>query len=171
MSSSISGTVTAHSPAVFCLNMNAPSMRQLDKEITTQRSDELARQRAAKRKAQHDVEMLAIEWSKVMLEKTIYAALDPATDPALAAKLRNTVLDRGIGRVKTQEDDEVAKQAKSGSVEGFLEALAAISAVQSALERTPPAQRLERDITASGTDLEAERFLSDLDGYAEVGDE
>lgn len=169
---SISGSAVTAPPLLpFSLEIRPVRQRVADKEITTQRSDELARQRAAKRKAQHDVEMLAIEWSKVMLEKTIYAALDPATDPALAAKLRNTVLDRGIGRVKTQEDDEVAKQAKSGSVEGFLEALAAISAVQSALERTPPAQRLERDVTAGGTDLEAERFLSDLDGYLEVDDE
>lgn len=167
---SISGTATAHPPALFSLNLAAPSLRQLDKELTTQRRDELARQRAAKRKAQHEVEMLALEWSKIMLEKTIYAALDPATDPALAAKLRNTVLDRGIGRVKTQEDDEAAKQAKSGSVEGFLEALAAISAVQSALERTPPAPRLERDIGSSGTDIEAERFLEDLNGDLEVDD-
>lgn len=165
MTSSISGTTTAHPPALFSLNLNAPTLRQLDKEVSTQRSDELARQRAAKRKAQHEVEMLALEWSKVMLEKTIHAALDPATDPALAAKLREQVINRGIGRVRDQEPDEDAKKQKSGSVEGFLEALAAISAVQSAIERTPPpTHRIERDVGGNRTDDDLQQLLDDIEG-------
>jgi hypothetical protein len=155
------------------LNLYGGAARQLDKEVATQRSDELARQRAAKRKAQHEVELLALEWSKVMLEKTIHAALDPATDPALAHKMRMDLLNRGVGRVKEQEGDEDAKKQKGVGVQEFLEALATVSAIQGAIERTPPpttVPRNEPDNTASGTDIEAERFLSDLNGDAEVDD-
>lgn len=156
--SSISSSATAPLPVRFVLNRCVPNE-------ATQRSDELARQRAAKRKAQHEVEMLALEWSKIMLEKTIHAALDPATDPALAAKLREQVINRGIGRVRDQEPDEDAKKQKSGSVEGFLEALAAISAVQSAIERTPPRiGHTERDVTPSDTVDDLQQLLDDIEG-------
>lgn len=164
---SISGSATAPLPIPFELSLCGMHGRRLDKELTTTPNDERARQLAAKRKAQHEVEMLALEWSKIMLEKTIHAALDPATDPALAAKLREQVINRGIGRVRDQEPDEDAKKQKSGSVEGFLEALAAISAVQSAIERTPPStHRIERDIGGGGSrsDDDLQQLLDDIEG-------
>jgi hypothetical protein len=143
MTSSISGNPTVPLPVPFSLTIYPVSQRVANKELSTQRSDELARQRDAKRKAQHEVEMLALEWSKIMLEKTIHVALDPATDPALAAKLREQVLNRGI--------------------EQFLEALTAVSTIQGAIERTPPGQRIERDVTPTGTDDDLQQLLDDLE--------
>ncbi|WP_053160133.1 hypothetical protein [Pseudomonas sp. P1.8] len=154
---SISSSVTAPLPVRFVLNRCVPNEG-------TQRSDELARQRAAKRKAQHEVEMLALEWSKIMLEKTIHAALDPATDPALAAKLRVQIIDRGIGRVRDQESEEDAKKKSGGAVE-FLEVLAAISTAAAAIERIPPeAPRIERDVGGSRTDDDLQQLLDDIEG-------
>ncbi|WP_223456528.1 hypothetical protein [Pseudomonas sp. GL-RE-19] len=156
---SISGAATAPLPIPFSLNIRATSQRVADKELATQRTDEVARQRAAKRKAQLEVETLALEWSKIMLEKTIYAALDPATDPALAAKLREQILNRGIGRVKDQEGDEDAKKKGTGAVE-FLEILAALSTTAAAI---PPTHRIERDIGSSRSDDDLQQLLDDIE--------
>lgn len=158
---SISSTTTAQLPVRFVLNRYA-------RNETDKRNDELARQRAVKRRAQHEVEMLAIEYSRVMLEKTIFEALDPATDPALRAKLREQVLNRGVGRVKEQTDDDAAKKHKGGTASEFLEILAAISSSHAKIDYTP---RVERDITATNTEVEAERFLSDLAGDRGVDDD
>lgn len=161
---SISGT-TASLPTTFSLNVYGVAARRLDQELTTQRSDELARQRAAKRKAQHEVELLSIEWSKIMLEKTIQAALDPKTDPALAHKMRMDLLNRGIGKVRETEGDEDAKKQKGVGVQEFLEALATVSTIQGAIERTPPpTQRIERDIGGSRTDDDLQQLLDDIEG-------
>jgi hypothetical protein len=165
MTSSISGTA-ATLPVPFSLNLyGAVSQRVADRENVTQRTDELARQRAAKRKAQHEVEMLALEWSKIMLEKTIHAALDPATDPALAAKLREQVINRGIGRVRDQEPDEDAKKQKGTSAVELLEILAALSTTAGAIERTPPpTHRIERDVGGNRTDDDLQQLLDDIEG-------
>ena len=166
---SISGTASTPLPATFELNLYGVAARRFDKEHAPKPSDERARQLAAKRKAQHEVEMLALEWSKIMLEKTIHAALDPATDPALAAKLREQVINRGIGRVKEQETDADAKKQKGGGIVEFLEALTAISAGAAAIDR--PTARIERDIGGSGTDGDSlQSFLDDLDGDKEEDD-
>lgn len=157
---SLSGSTTVPLPVRFELN------RYVTNE-TVKRKDEAARQRAAKRRAQQEVETLALEYAKIMLERTIYAALDPATDPALAAKLRNTVLDRGIGRVKTQEDDEDAKKKGGGAIE-FLETLAAISVAASAIERTQPSARIERDIGGNGVDENLQQLLDDIKGEGDA---
>ncbi|MGW8466307.1 hypothetical protein [Pseudomonas sp. CLCA07] len=165
--SSVSGTA-APLPVPFSLTIHPVSQRVADRENTTQRSDELARQRTAKRKAQHEVEMLALEWSKIMLEKHINAALDPATDPALAAKLRNDVINRGIGRVKDQEGDEDAKKKGTGAVE-LLEILAAISATAAAI---PPTHRIERDVGSSRSDDDLQQLLDDIENDdAEIDDD
>jgi tRNA A37 N6-isopentenylltransferase MiaA len=143
-----------------------------DRENASQRSDERARQLAARRQAQHEVELLALEWNRILLQKHIDEALDPKTDARLRRDLRNDVLNRGVGRVKEREGDEDAKKQKGVGVQEFLEALATVSAIQGAIERTPPPEhdRTERDIGGSGTDIEAERFLSDLSGDVEVDD-
>jgi hypothetical protein len=162
---SISGTA-APLPAPFSLNLyGVVSQRVADRENVTQRSDELARQRAAKRKAQHEVEMLALEYSRVMLEKTIFEALDPATDPALRAKLREQVLNRGIGKVRETEGDEDAKKQKGVGVQEFLEALATVSTIQGAIERTPPlTHRIERDVGGSRAEDDLQQLLDDIEG-------
>lgn len=166
MNNSISGTATAAPPALFSLNLHGRIGRELDKEPAPKRSDELARQRAAKRKAQHEVEMLALEYSKIMLEKTIHAALDPKTDPVLAAKLREQVLNRGVGKVREAEDEDANTRKKGGDPAGLLEVLAAFSTAASAAQVLGAAQapRIERDIGGSGTDENSlERLLDDLD--------
>lgn len=165
--SSISGT--AQLPVTFELNLYGVAARRYDKELAPKPSDERARQLAIKRKAQHEVEMLALEWSKIMLEKTIQAALDPATDPALAAKLRVQIMDRGIGKVRETEDDENAKKQKGGGVTEFLEILAALSTGAATIDRSA-APRIERDITATRTEGDLQQLLDDLDHDAEVDD-
>jgi len=171
--SSISGTATTQLPVPFSLPFYGALGSQLDKKIATQRKDEAARQRDALRKARYEVELLAAEYAKVMLERDIFAALDPLTDPALAHKIRQAVQNRGIGRVRTQEDDEDAKKQKGGNIEGFLDMLTAISAVQSAIEHTPPAANIrhtERDITPSDTGVDLQQLLDDLNSDMEVDD-
>ncbi|MNF53918.1 hypothetical protein D3C84_353260 [compost metagenome] len=106
--------------------------------------------------------MLAIEWNKIMLERHIHEALDPKTDARLRRDLRNDVLNRGIGRVRTQEDDADAKK-KGGTVADVIEALAAFSMVASAAQDCGAAPRIERDITATSTGEDLQQLLDDLD--------
>lgn len=117
------------------------------------------------RKARYENELLAAEYARVMLEKHIYAALDPATDPALAAKLRNDVMNRGSGKVREAEGEDGDKKAIGGGAIEFLEALAAISTRAGLIERTPPspAPRIERDVGGGGTDEDLQQLLDDLD--------
>lgn len=163
---SISGTANAPLPVPFVLN------RYVTNEAT-QRKDELARQRAAKRKAQHEVEMLALEWSKIMLQRDIDAALDPKLDPALAFKIRQAVQNRGIGKVRETEDEDANKKQKGGDVDTLLEVLAAFSVASGAAQAHGVAHtpRIERDIGSGGTDGDSlQSFLDELDG-GETGDE
>ncbi|MNP33420.1 hypothetical protein D3C76_1266580 [compost metagenome] len=163
MSSSASSTVSIPPlPVTFSLNVYGGAARRLDKELVPNPSDEIAMQRAAKRKAQHEVEMLALEWNKVMLERHIHEALDPKTDARLRRDLRNDVLNRGIGRVRTQEDDEDAKK-KGGTVADLIEVLAAFSVVASAAQDRGAAPRIERDIGGGGTDEDFQQLLDDID--------
>lgn len=167
MNNSISGSATAPLPVRFVLNRYVPNEG-------SQRSDELARQRAAKRKAQHEVEMLALEWSKIMLEKTINAALDPTTDPALAAKLREQVLNRGVGKAREAEDEDANTRKKGGDPAGLLEVLAAFSTAAGVAQALGAAQtpRIERDIGSGGTDEDSlQSFLDDLSGDGEIDGE
>lgn len=165
MSNSISGTTTAvHLPVRFVLNRFIPNEH-------TQRIDEAAKQRAALRKTRHETELLAAEYARVMLERHIAAALDPKTDPVLAAKLRNDVMNRGIGKVRDTEDDDPDTKKKGGTVAEFLEALAAISTAAAVVERVPRVGHAERDITHIPDDNETERFLRDLSGDDEGKDD
>ena len=170
MTSSISGTAAPSSlPIPFSLSICATSQRVADRESTSQRKDERARQLAIKRKLQHEVEMLALEWKKTLLERHIYESLDPATDPRLRRDLRKDVMDL----VKIPEDEDAKKQKGLG-VGDFLEALAAASAIQGAIERTPPAQRIEhtiRDVTPRGAGEDLQQLLDDLNNDEELDDE
>ncbi|MNJ01636.1 hypothetical protein D3C73_1613250 [compost metagenome] len=74
-------------------------------------------------------------------------------------------MNRGIGRVRTQEDDGDAKQ-KSAATD-FLEILAALS---SNLDHTPT-PRIERDIGSSRSDDDLQQLLDDIENDdAEVDD-
>ena len=137
---------------------------------------ELARQRAAKRNAQHEVEMLALEWSKIMLQRQIDDAINPATDPRLRRDLYNNVLNRGVGRPKPQEDEDAGGKKKGGNPAELLEMLAAISTVASAASalshNEASAPRIERDIGGSCTDEGSlQSFLDDLSDDVEADDE
>ncbi|MNB99100.1 hypothetical protein D3C75_463660 [compost metagenome] len=153
--SSVSGSATAQLPVRFVLNREVPNE-------AAQRSREAARQLAAKRRVKHEVELLSLEYSKVLLERHIQEALDPKTDPRLRRDLRNDVLNRGIGKVTEQPDEDAQKKP---SAENFLEFLAGISRVASANEQ---AQRTlghtPKDVTPTGpvsTDLEG--FFIEVD--------
>jgi hypothetical protein len=84
-------------------------------ELAPKPGDELATQRAAKCKAQHEVEMLALEWSKIMLQRQIDDAINPATDPRLRRDLYNDVINRGVGRPKPQEDQDAGGKKKAAT--------------------------------------------------------
>ncbi|QJC78220.1 hypothetical protein [Pseudomonas umsongensis] len=122
--------------------------------------DQAAAQRATLRRVRYETELLAAEYAKIMLERHISEALNPKTDPALAAKLRESIMNRGIGRVREAEDDSTTKQKGAGVVE-FLETLAALSRSSGDTERTL-APRIERDISVVGTDEDIESYLSRL---------
>lgn len=162
---SISGTTTAPLPVPFSLNIRAVSQRVADRESTSQRKDERAKQLATLRKARYEVELRAAEYALILLDRDIFAALDPATDPALAHKIRQAVQNRAVGKVREAEDDEDAKKAKGSGVLNILEVLAAASRVAAAIERTPPSPlpRIERDIGSGGTDEDFEKLMQDID--------
>lgn len=166
MTSTISGTTTAPLPVLFSLNLHGRIGRELDKEPASKLKDERARQLAIKRKAKHEVELLSLEWSKIMLEREISAALDPATDPALAHKIRQALINRGIGKVREAEDENADAKKKVGDVDTLLEVLAAFSTAAGAAQAHGVAHtpRIERDIGSGGTDEDSlQSFLDDLD--------
>jgi len=124
-----------------------------------------ARQRAqaleAKRKAQHEIEMLSLEYSKILWAKHIHEALDEKTDPRLRRDLRNDVLNRGIGRVRDEDANE-AEQRKKVDARSVLDMLAAISSAnnqRAGIGHTPAAPvPIERDVTPIEHDPDAQWF-------------
>lgn len=99
----------------------------LPKPLTPQ--EQLAKQRAYKRKVQLEVETLALENARSMMERDLYAAVElEKVDPALAAKLRERILNRGIGRVVDADVEERDQRRKGGGADAFFEFLHAISA-------------------------------------------
>jgi hypothetical protein len=140
----------------------------LDLTISQTVADQTAAQREAKRKAKHDVEMLALEYSRVMLQKSIDDALDPNTDPRLRRDLRNDVLNRGIGRVPEAESDAKKKQDAPADAMGILEFLAGVSA-GAAIAETAAQQRLghTRDVTppieGQALDGDFEQLMRDIE--------
>lgn len=125
MNDSISGTATRAPLLVrFVLNRPIP-------DAAARRREELAKQRDLKRKTQLEVEQLALEYARVMLERDIHNALElEKTDPALAFKLRGRIMDRAIGKVP-QVDEEAAAKRKGGSADALVDFLHAISQAHS----------------------------------------
>ncbi|WPK03031.1 hypothetical protein R6U79_12535 [Pseudomonas putida] len=122
----------------------------LPKPLTPQ--EQLAKQRAYKRKVQLEMETFALENAKAMMERDLFQAIElEKTDPALAAKLRGRILDRGIGRVVDAGAEEVAQRRKGGNVNDLTDFLHAISAASNAVAGIAhkPATPVpgERDIT------------------------
>jgi hypothetical protein len=63
--------------------------------------------------------MLALERSKIMLQRQIDEAINPATEPRLRRNLYNDVLNRGVGRPKPQEDKGAGSKKKGGNPADF----------------------------------------------------
>lgn len=135
-------------------------------------AEEAAALRAAKRKAKHEAEMLALEYSRIMLEKSIADALDPATDPRLRRDLRNDILARGIGRVPENEDENRKKSDPVADAANILDFLAEVSRGAAAVEQARKGQLAHdgaKDITplGGGQVFDAEQFLQDVEDEGE----
>lgn len=161
---SISGSAVAAPPAMIPINLYGAGARRISKDVA-------AAQRADKRAAQYALEMKAIEYATILLQRHIDDALDPATDPRLRRDLRNDIMNRAAGKVRDTESDAQDEKRKSGSVQGLLEILAAFStATKHSLGHTS-APLIERDVSPITTDEQAERFLSDLHNATEENDD
>ncbi|MBI6887207.1 hypothetical protein [Pseudomonas putida] len=133
----------------------------LPKPLTPQ--EQLAKQRAYKRKVQLEIETLALENARSMLERDLYQAVElEKTDPALAAKLRGRILDRGIGRVVDAGAEEAAQRRKGGNVNDLTDFLHAISAASNAVagiaHKPDTPVPGERDVTPIERDPDAQWF-------------
>jgi hypothetical protein len=137
--------------------MPIPRFIQIDRRgVELRAPDPLA---AAKKKAKHEVELLALEYSKILIQQAINEALDPKTDPRLRRDLRNDVLNRGIGKVAEQPDEDAKK--KGTDTDNLLELLAGISRVASANEQAQRALgHTPKDVTPTDPDQ-----ITDIEGF------
>ncbi|WP_238215551.1 hypothetical protein [Pseudomonas sp. PAGU 2196] len=126
MPSTTSSTAPLTPPTFSLCTYGAVRQRVADNDTAIQRSTEAAARNSAKRRAQHEVDMLAIEYAKIMMQKSIDEALNPATDARLRRDLRNDVLNRGIGKVAEPENPDKKKPDESPMVE-WLKMLAAFN--------------------------------------------
>ncbi|MEJ5903940.1 hypothetical protein V7V80_04515 [Pseudomonas kermanshahensis] len=145
--SSISSSTSTASLTMFPINLYGAGAQRLER-------DAAAAQREAKRKAQHEVDMLAIEYAKIMMQKSIDEALNPATDARLRRDLRNDILNRGIGKVAEPENPDKKKPDESSAVAEWLKILAAYNYGPAIVEASRKPQLghtryepIERDIT------------------------
>ncbi|MNJ70492.1 hypothetical protein D3C77_669570 [compost metagenome] len=95
--------------------------------------------------------MLALEFAKALMERDLHAALDPATDPALAAKLRARIVDRGIGPARDEDAEEATQRKKGGNasdaVAEFLMAISRASNERAGIAHQDTPVPSERDVT------------------------
>ncbi|MDD2135659.1 hypothetical protein [Pseudomonas kurunegalensis] len=163
MSNSISGTVALAQPVLTPLILTGRAGQRIEKEAVKSVAEQ---HRDKVRKARHEVELEAIEYARVLQQKLIARALDPATDPKLASDIAFKLLDRGIGRVRDAESDDPAKkQDPEGDLLNFLTAISSVS--KAGVGHTPP-PAIERDVT----DPDQGRYLDvDLDQFKESDDD
>jgi len=149
--------------------------RSLDKLVRETTADRATALRAAKAAAKHRVDMLALEYAEILMQKKINEALDEKTDPRLRRDLANDILNRGIGKVPEAESPDGQKKPDTPSAANILEMLAAMSAAQAIVEaaRRPQlghtAQSAERDVTPrleddSTTAWDVDALLDDIEG-------
>lgn len=154
--------------------------RDLLIEVAPTPSQEAAALRAAKAKAKHRVDMLALEYAEILMQKKITEALDPATDARLRRDLANDIINRGIGKVpEAPHEDDGKKQPVDA--ETILDVLAAMSTAATAVEA---AQRqlghtrtvgIEKDVTPrlEGNDLVGDwsvnKLFDDIEKLEEDG--
>ena len=127
-----------------------------------------ARQRENERKlkeartqAKHECELMAVEHAKAMMERDLFQAIElEKTDPALAAKLRGRILDRGIGK-PPEANAEAAQRRRGGNVNDLTDFLHAISAASNAvagISHQAGTPVPERDVTPVEHDPDAQWF-------------
>ncbi|TFF51024.1 hypothetical protein C5609_15660 [Pseudomonas putida] len=164
MNDSISGTATPAPLLVrFVLNRPIP-------DAAAKRREQLARQRELKRQTQLKAEQLALEYSVILLQRSIQEALDPATDPRLRRDLRNDVMNRGIGK-PPEVDEEAAQRRKGGGATDLIEFLQAVSSAGNKLagigHQPGTAVPGERDITP---DIEHDPDAQWFEGFSQQPD-
>lgn len=137
-------------------------------QAARQRENE-RRLREARRVAKHECELMAVEHAKAMMERDLFQAIElEKTDPALAAKLRGRILDRGIGK-PPEADAEAAQRRRGGNVNDLTDFLHAISAASNAvagISHQPVTPAPERDVTPVEHDPDAQWF----EGFAQQPD-
>lgn len=161
MTSSISSTTVIDLQSFYGV-----TGRRLVKGLTTTPEQEATAHRAAVRKARHELELKAVEYAAIMLQRHIDVALDPKTDPALAAKLRMQIMERGVGKVRDSESDDGKKGATPGDFVDFLTAISSTFAAKRDELGHTPAPRIEREIPQDliGDDAATWKLLDDLGG-------
>jgi hypothetical protein len=163
MNESITGTAVPTQAGAFDIQMYGRAGRLIEKRLDSaqrarQREDE-RKLREARRVAKHDVEMLAIECARSMMERDLYAAIElEKTNPELAAKLRGRIMDRAVGKVPSQDEDAAAKR-KGGTASDLVEFLQAVSGASNRLagigHQPGAAVSGERDVTPIEHDPDA----------------
>ncbi|WP_137164585.1 MULTISPECIES: hypothetical protein [Pseudomonas] len=160
-------------------------LERLEREFAGVQETALREAKHKVKQARLETELLAAEYAKVMMQKSINEALDDKTDPRLRRDLRNDIMNRGIGRVPEAENPNRAKQPEELAPGNILEVLAAISASAGAAaieaSRKPPVlghtrdEPIERDITpepvavverqaapVSDEDMDFEELMADI---------
>lgn len=166
MTVSISGTAVPQPPQGFAISLHGRVGEQIDKQLAaTKRAKQLEnerRRREARAQAKHEVEMLALEYARIMQEKHILEALDPSTEPRLRRDLRNDVINRGVGKPRDEDAEEAAARRKGGGADAMIDFLRAVTVASNAVAdighhpSTPVPG--ERDVTPIECDPDAHWF-------------
>ncbi|NVN63360.1 hypothetical protein FGL97_09000 [Pseudomonas putida] len=155
MSQSVSGTAVPSKPALFPVELRGRAGQQVEKQLdaarrTRQRENE-RKLKDARAEARHEVEMLAVEYARAMLERDLHAAIElEKTHPELAFKLRGRIMDRAIGKVPQVDEEAAAKRKGStaGDMIDFLRAVTMVNNQHAGIAHTPVAPAPgERDVT------------------------
>jgi len=174
MTMSISGTAVPQPPTGFSIELYGRVGRQIEGRLA---SAQRARQRENERKlrearhqAKHDVEMLCIEHARAMAERDLYAAIElERSNPELAAKLRERIQNRGIGKVPNVDEEAVAKR-KGGTASDLIDFMRAVTMANNhhaGITHQPGAPvPIERDVTPIEHNVDGEWF----EGFARQPD-
>ena len=174
MTTSISGTAVPSKPALFPVELRGRAGQQVEKQLdaarrTRQRENE-RKLKEARAQARHEVELLAVEYARTMLERDVHAAIElERSNPELAFKLRGRIMDRAIGKVPQVDEEAAAKRKGStaGDMIDFLRAVTLVNNQHAGIAHAPGAS-VPRDVTPGHIehDPDAEWF----EGFAQQPD-
>lgn len=166
MNKSVTGTAVPSPPKTFSLQLIGRVGEQVGKELAAaKRARQLEnerKRRETRAQAKHEVEMLALEYARIMQERHIIEALDPATEPRLRRDLRNDVINRGVGKPRDEDAEEAAARRKGGGADAMIDFLRAVTVASnlrtgiSHQSDTPVPD--ERDVTPIEHDPDAQWF-------------